>query len=94
VPKLAEGTSSAAEPKCPGPTSAKRESAEASKVTGQEKTESAEAPKSPAEAKDKTAEEPELESVGLPKNPEPTTRAEIAEGDQSSCNNSEEEEDG
>jgi hypothetical protein len=51
----------------PGPTGAKRESAEASKVTGQEKTKSAEAPKSPAEAKDKTAEEPELESVGLPK---------------------------
>lgn len=65
VPKLAEGASSAAEPKYPAPASIKGESTEVSKVTGQEKAESAEAPKRPVEAKEKTVEEPEMESVGL-----------------------------
>jgi hypothetical protein len=65
VPKLAEGTSSTAEPGRPTPTGSKEESAEVPKVPA---TESAEAPKCPAEAKGKAAEEPELgEPVGLPK---------------------------
>jgi hypothetical protein len=68
VTKLAEATSSAAEPEYLGPACAKGESAEAPKVMGQEKTESTEAPKRPAEAKEKTVEEPELEeSIELPK---------------------------
>jgi hypothetical protein len=68
VPKLAEGTSSAAEPEYPAPVGAKGESAEVPKVMGQEKAKSTEAPKHPAEAKEKTVEEPELEeSAGLPK---------------------------
>jgi hypothetical protein len=53
VPKLAEGTSSAAELEYPAPAGAKGKSAEVSKVMGQEKAESAEAPKRPAEAKKK-----------------------------------------
>jgi hypothetical protein len=44
VPKLAEGTSSAAELEHPAPAGAKGESAEVPKATGQEKAESAEAP--------------------------------------------------
>jgi hypothetical protein len=53
VPKLTEGTSSAAEPEYPAPAGAKGESAQVSKVMGQEKAESAEAPKRPVEAKEK-----------------------------------------
>jgi hypothetical protein len=65
VPKLAEGTSSAAEPEYPAPTGVKGESAKVSKVMGQGKTE---ASKRPADAKEKTVEEPELEEpAGLPK---------------------------
>jgi hypothetical protein len=65
VSKLAEGASSATEPKFPTPADAKGELAEVSKVTA---TESAEAPKHPAEAKEKAAEGPELEeSAGLQK---------------------------
>jgi hypothetical protein len=44
VPKLAEGTSSAAELEYPAPASAKGESAEVSKAMGQEKAKPAEAP--------------------------------------------------
>jgi hypothetical protein len=51
VPKLDEGTSSAAEPEYPAPAGAKGESAEVPKVMGQEKAESAKAPKRPAKAK-------------------------------------------
>jgi hypothetical protein len=58
VPKLAEGTSSAAELEYPGPVGAKGESAEAPKVMGQGKTESAEVPKRPVEAKEKMVKEP------------------------------------
>jgi len=66
VPKLAEGTSSTAEPGYLAPVGSKGKSAEVPK--GQEKTESAETPKRPAEAKEKTVEEPEMEeSAGLPK---------------------------
>jgi hypothetical protein len=69
VPKLAEGTSSAAEP---------GESAEVPKVMGQKKAESAEAPKCPAEAKEKTVKEPELEeSAGLPKIPSLPPKSEL-----------------
>jgi hypothetical protein len=68
VPKLAEGTSSAAEPEYPTPAGTKGESTEVSKVMGQEKAESAKAPKRPGESKEKTVEEPELEEpAGLPK---------------------------
>jgi hypothetical protein len=68
VPKLAEGTSSAAEPEYPAPAGAKGKSAEVPKAMEQEKAESAEAPKRPTEAKEKTVEELELEeSAGLPK---------------------------
>jgi hypothetical protein len=68
VPKLAEGTSSTAEPGCPAPAGSKGESAEVPKILGQEKSESSGAPKRPAEAKEKAAEEPELkELVGLQK---------------------------
>jgi hypothetical protein len=50
--------------------------------------------KHPIEAKEKAAEEPKLgESVGLPKIlSRPPER--VAEGAQSSCNNSQEEDDG
>jgi hypothetical protein len=51
VPKVAEGTSSTAQPEYPGPAGAKGESAEAPKAMGQKKTELVEAPKRPAEAK-------------------------------------------
>jgi hypothetical protein len=61
VPKLAEGTSSTAEPGYLAPVSSKGESAKVPRVMGQEKAESARAPKHPAEAKEKTVEEPELE---------------------------------
>jgi hypothetical protein len=91
VLKLAEGTSSTTEPGRPAPAGSKEESVEVPKVPP---TESAEAPKQHAEVKGKMAEEPELgEPVGLPKNLEPATRAGIAKGIQSSCNNSQEEED-
>jgi hypothetical protein len=65
VLKLAEGASSATEPKYPTHACAKGELAEVSEVPA---TESAEASKRPAEAKGKAAKEPELEeSAGLPK---------------------------
>jgi hypothetical protein len=65
VPKLAEGASSATEPKYPIPAGAKGELADVSKVPA---TESVEASKRPAKAKGKAAEELELEeSAGLPK---------------------------
>jgi hypothetical protein len=65
VPKLAEVTSSTAEPGWPAPTGYKEESAEMPKVPA---TESAKALKHPAEAKGKAAEEPELgEPTGLAK---------------------------
>jgi hypothetical protein len=68
VPKLAERTSSAAEPEFAAPTGTKGESVEVPKVMGQEKAESTEAPKHPVEAKEKMVEEPELEELaGLPK---------------------------
>jgi hypothetical protein len=68
VPKLAEGSSSTAEPENPALAGAKGESTEVPKVMGQEKAESVEAPKRPAEAKEKSVEEPELEeSAILPK---------------------------
>jgi hypothetical protein len=78
VPKLAKGTSSAAEPEYPAPTGTKGESAEVPKVMGQEKAKSAEAPKRPPEAKEKTTEEPELEeSAGLPKILSPPLEVEL-----------------
>jgi hypothetical protein len=65
VLKLAEGTSSTAEPGYPAPVSSKGESAEVPKVPATEPTE---APKRPTEAKGKAAKEPELgEPAGLPK---------------------------
>jgi hypothetical protein len=65
VPKLAEGTSSTAEPGRPAPAGSKEESVEVPKVPA---TESAEAPKHAAEAKGKAVEELELgETAGLPK---------------------------
>jgi hypothetical protein len=68
VPKLAEWTSSTAEPGYLAPVSSKGESAEVPRVMGQDKAESAGASKRPTEAKEKTTEEPELEeSAGLPK---------------------------
>jgi hypothetical protein len=68
VPKLAEGTSSTAEPGYLAPVSSKGESSKVPRVMGQEKVESARVPKHPAKAKEKAAEEPALEeSVGLPK---------------------------
>jgi hypothetical protein len=71
VPKLAEGTSSTAEPGYPAPTGSKGESAEVPKVPA---TESAEASRRSVEAKGKVAEELELgDPTGLPKilNPVP-----------------------
>jgi hypothetical protein len=68
VPKLAEGTSSTAEPGYLTPVSSKGESAEVPRVMGQEKAESAGALKHPTEAKEKAVKESELEeSAGLPK---------------------------
>jgi hypothetical protein len=65
VPKLAEGTSSTAEPGYSALAISKGESTEVPKISI---TESAEAPKRSAEAKGKAAEEPELgEPTGLPK---------------------------
>jgi hypothetical protein len=64
VSKLAEGTSSTAEPGQPTPASSKEESAEA--------------PKHAAEAKGKVAEEPELgETAGLPKILSPPVEPEL-----------------
>jgi hypothetical protein len=78
VPKLAEGTSSAAEPEYLAPASAKGESAEALKALGQEKAETVEVPKRPVEAKEKTVEEPELkESAGHPKTLSPPPEPEL-----------------
>jgi hypothetical protein len=75
VPKLAEGTSSAAKPDYPAPAGTKGESVEVPKVMGQEKGESTEAPKRPAE----TVEELELEeSVGLPKILSPPPEPELS----------------
>ena len=51
VPKLAEGTSSAAEREYPAPAGAKGESAEVLKAMGQENAEMAKEPKRPVEAK-------------------------------------------
>jgi hypothetical protein len=50
VSKLAEGTSSTAEPGYPAPAGSKGESAEVPEIIGQEKIESAEAPKHSTEA--------------------------------------------
>ena len=81
VPKLAEGTSSAAEPEYPAPAGAKGKSAEVPKAMEQEKAETVEAPKRPTEAKERTVEEPELKKpAGQPKT--------------LICNNSKEEENG
>jgi hypothetical protein len=77
VPKLAEGTSSNAEPEFPTPANTKGESNEVPKVMGQEKAELAEAPKRPAEAKEKTVEELELESAGQPKILSPSPEPEL-----------------
>jgi hypothetical protein len=75
VPKLAEGASSATEPKYPTPTDAKGELAEVSKVPA---TESAEATKRPAEVKEKTVEEPELKKPsGLQKILSPLPKPEL-----------------
>jgi hypothetical protein len=68
VSKLAEGTSSTAEPGYPALVGSKGESAEVPKVMGQEKIELARVPKRPTEAKEKMVEEPELEEpTVLPK---------------------------
>jgi hypothetical protein len=68
VPKLAEGTSSTAEPGYPAPAGSKGESAEVPEIIGQEKIELAGAPKHSAEATEKASEVPELgESAGLQK---------------------------
>jgi hypothetical protein len=71
VPKLAEGASSAAEPKHPAPAETKGESVVVSKtmaIAEQERTETTEVPKRHAEAKEKTTEEPKLkEPTGQPK---------------------------
>jgi hypothetical protein len=76
VLKLAEGTSSTAEPGCPAPVSSKGESAEVPKVPT---TKPAEAPKRPAEAKGKAAKEPELgEPAGLPKILSPLPEPELS----------------
>jgi hypothetical protein len=65
VPKLAEGTSSTAEPGQPAPAGSKEELAEVPKVPA---IGSVEAPKHAAVAKGKAAEEPELgETTELPK---------------------------
>jgi hypothetical protein len=75
VPKLAEGTSSTAEPGQSAPTGSKEESAEVPKVPA---TGSAEAPKHAAEDKGKAAEEPELrEMAGLPKILSPPSEPEL-----------------
>jgi hypothetical protein len=93
VPKLAEGTSSPAEPGYLAPVSSKGESAEMPRAMGQEKAESARVPKRPAEAK-KSGRRARARGVGkIAKNPEPAIRAGAVEGVQSSCNNSQEEED-
>jgi hypothetical protein len=76
VLKLAEGTSSTAEPGYLAPVSSKGESAEVPE--GQEKTESAGVPKRPAEA-EKTVEELELEKpAGLPKMLSPLPEPELS----------------
>jgi hypothetical protein len=68
VPKLAEGTSSAADSEYPVPAGAKGESAEVRKAMRQEKAETVDVPKHPVEAKEKPVEDPELkESAGHPK---------------------------
>jgi hypothetical protein len=75
VPKLAEGTSSTAEPGQPTPAGSKEELAEAPKVPA---TGSVEAPKHDVEAKGKTTEEPELgETVVLPKILSPPAELEL-----------------
>jgi hypothetical protein len=91
VPKLAEGTSSAAELEYPAPAGAKGESAEVPKAMGQEKVESAKAPKRPAEARENGQRTRTGRVSRAAKNPEPTTRPRVAEDLQSSCNNSQEE---
>jgi hypothetical protein len=89
VPKLLEGTPSTAEPGQPALASSKEESTEMPETIGQGKIESGGALKHSAEATEKAAEVPELgELAGLQKNPEPATRTGVAEGAQSSCNNS------
>jgi hypothetical protein len=94
VPKLGEGTSSTADPRYLTIVGSNGESTEVLEVIGQEKTESTGVPKHPAEAKEKATEEPELgELTGLRKILSPP-RAGVAEGAHSSCNNSQEEEDG
>jgi hypothetical protein len=78
VPKLGEGTSSTADLRYLTIVGSKEESAEVSKVIGQEKIESVGASKHPAEAKEKAAEEPELgESVGLQKILSPPLKSEL-----------------
>jgi hypothetical protein len=78
VPKLAEGTSSTAEPGYPAPAGSKGESAEVPEIIGQEKIESAGAPKHSAEATEKAAEVAELgESAGLQKIRSPPPEPEL-----------------
>jgi hypothetical protein len=92
VPKLAEGPSSAIEPNYPALAEAKEESAKTPKpmvMAKQEKTETTELPKRPAETKEKNGRRTRIKEVGTAtKNPEPTARVGVVEGDKNSCNNS------
>jgi hypothetical protein len=86
---LAEGTSSTAEPGYPAPADSKGESAEVPEIIGQGKIESAGAPKHSAEATEKSGRSAGARRIGrITKNSKPATRAEVAKGAQSSCNNS------
>jgi hypothetical protein len=91
VPKLAEGTSSTAEPEFPAPANTKGESDGVPKVMGQEKAESAEAS---CRSQGKNGRRARARVGMTTKNLEPVTRAGVIEGVENSCNNSQEEEDG
>jgi hypothetical protein len=80
VLKLAEGTSSAAEPEYPARVGAKGELDEVLRVMPKPR---------------KNGRRTRTGGVGrAAKNPEPATQAGVAKGVQNSCNNSQEEEDG
>ena len=85
VPKFGEETSSAAEAEPAAPTAQS-----AGELTIVPKVPIVE----PAEAKDVVAKEPELENSDAAKNSEPAGGGRIAEGDQGSCHNSQEKENG
>ena len=92
MPKLVEGTPSTTELGQPALAGSKEESAEVSEIIVQEKIESAEAF---CRSHKKSGRSAGARRIGrITKNPEPSTRAGVAEGAKSSCNNSQEEEDG